>query len=83
MDITLQVPDSIARSLRLPEGEIRQRLQSELALSLYSQSILSLGKAVELSGLSRWEFAGLLGRRGIVRHYGPEELAEDLDYGRG
>jgi hypothetical protein len=45
----LQVPDSVARSLRLPEGEAEDRLRVELAISVYSQDILSFGKACELS----------------------------------
>ena len=83
MSITVQVPDSVARSLRLPEGEVEERLLCELALSLYAQGILSFGKATELSALSRWRFSDLVGRRGIPHHYGPDELAEDLAYGRG
>ena len=83
MSITLQVPDSVARGLRLPEGEAVERLHSELALSLYAQDILSFGKAAELAAVSRYQFADLVARRGIPRHYGPEDLAEDLAYGRG
>jgi len=83
MNITLEIPDSVAKSLRLPEREIEERLLSELAVSLYAQGILSFGKAKELSRISRWSFADLLTRRGIPRHYGPEELAEDAAYGCG
>ena len=83
MSISLTVSDSVVRSLRLPEGEVEERLRCELALSLYAQGILSFGKATELSAISRWQFAGLVARRGIPRHYGPDELAEDLAYGRG
>jgi predicted HTH domain antitoxin len=83
MSITLQVPDSVARSLRLPESEAEERLRCELALSLYAQGILSFGRATELAAISRYQFADLVARRGIPRHYGPEELAEDLAYGRG
>jgi len=83
MSITLQVPDSVARSLRLPEKEAEERLRWELALSLYAQDILSFGKARELAAVSRYQFADLLARRGIARHYGQEELTEDLAYGRG
>lgn len=83
MSITLQVPDSVARSLRLPENEAEQRLRCELALSPYAQGILSFGKATELAAISRYEFAGLVARRDIPRHYGTEELAEDVAYGRG
>jgi hypothetical protein len=34
MSITLTVSDSVARSLRFPEGEVEERLRCELALSL-------------------------------------------------
>ncbi len=83
MSITLEVPDSVVRSLRLPEGEAEARLRSELGLALYAQGILSFGKAVELAGVPRYDFADLAARRGIPRHYGKEELDEDLAYGRG
>ena len=83
MSINLNIPDSVARSLRLPEGEAEQRLRTELALALYAQGILSFGKASELAGLSRYHFSDLVARRGIPRHYGEDELAEDLAYARG
>ena len=83
MSITLQVPDSVARSLRLPESEVEARLRYELALSLYSQGILSFEKATELAEVSRYRFGELVTARDIARHYGVEELAEDLAYGRG
>jgi predicted HTH domain antitoxin len=74
------VPDSVARSLRLPEGEAEERLRSELALALYAQEILPFGKAAQLADVSRYVFADMTTRRGIPRHYGKEELAEDLAY---
>ena len=83
MSITLHIPDSIARSLRTPEGEAEQRLRQELAVALYGRGILSLGKASELAGISRFVFSDLLTQRSIPRHYGDEELTEDLNYARG
>jgi predicted HTH domain antitoxin len=55
----------------------------ELALALYAQGILSFGKAAELARSSRYEFADLLGRREIPRHYTEENFAADLNYARG
>jgi len=66
-----------AQSLRLPEGEAEQRLRSELAVALYAQGILSFGKSSEPASLSRYHFGDLVARRGIPRHYGEAELAED------
>ena len=45
--------------------------------------ILSLGKASELAKMNKIELGLLLGRRGIPRHYGKEDLAQDLKYARG
>lgn len=79
----LDIPESIAHSIRLPEQEIEPRLRTELAVALYAQGILSFGKAAELTGLSRYAFADLIGERNIPRHYGKDDLAHDLDYARG
>jgi predicted HTH domain antitoxin len=83
MSITLHIPDSVARSLRIPESEAEQRLQQELAIALYARGLLSLGKASELAGLTGFLFADILTQREIARHYSEEELTEDLKYARG
>ncbi len=70
MGITLEVPESVASSLRLPEGEAKSRLLRELALSLCAPDVLSFGKASELSGLNRYDF-GRCSAAGIGQ-YGPE-----------
>jgi len=77
------IPDSVARSLRIPEGEAEQRLRQELAVALYARGLLSLGKASELAGTSRFLFSDFLTQRNIPRHYAEEELAEDLKYANG
>ena len=79
----LDIPESIASSLRLPTSEVEPRLRTELAVALYAQGILSFGKATELAGLSRYAFADLIGERNIPRHYTDDDLARDLDYARG
>ena len=82
MPITLQIPDSVASGMRLPEGEIERRLRTELAIALYGQGILSFGKASELASVGRFQFADLLDQRSIGRHYEADELAEDISYAR-
>ena len=83
MNITLHIPDSVARSLRIPEGEAEPRLRQELAAALYAQGLLSFGKAAELAANSRFIFSEFLAQRHIPRHYGQEELTEDLAYADG
>lgn len=82
MSLQLEIPDSVARAMRLPVTNQPKQLLVELALALYTQGILSLGKARELASMSKVEFGLLLGERNIARHYGNEELKDDLDYGR-
>lgn len=53
-------------------------LRRELALTLYAQHRLSLGKARELAGLSLWEFRQWLATRHIEAHYDETDLQDDL-----
>lgn len=80
MGLQLSISDSIVQALRLPEQRIEQELRRELAIALYTQDILSLGKARELAEMDKYEFGQLLSRRNVLRHYGSEELDDDLNY---
>lgn len=83
MGLSLQVPDSVAQAIRLPEKHLQEGLLLELAVALYAREVLSFGKARELAGTTRQAFAQALGQRGVARHYGQEELEDDLIYARG
>ena len=80
MSLQLEIPDSVIQVMRLPEKRLREELLVELAVALYAQEALSFGTATELCGLTRQEFGRVLGKPDVVRHYGPEELTDDLAY---
>ncbi|NER92945.1 MAG: UPF0175 family protein [Symploca sp. SIO1B1] len=80
MGLQISISDSILQAIRLPEQRIEQELLQELAIALYTQDILSFGKARELAQMDKYEFGQLLGRREVVRHYSIEELDDDLIY---
>jgi predicted HTH domain antitoxin len=44
----------------------RPHLRIEAAIQLYKEEQVTLGRAAEMAGLSRWEFRDLLADRGIV-----------------
>jgi predicted HTH domain antitoxin len=71
----LDIPQDLLDSSRLSLEDLKQ----ELALALYAQGRLSLGKAREFAGLSLFEFRQLLAFRRIPARYAEEELAEDLE----
>lgn len=81
--VQLEIPEEVVRALKLPPKEVQRELCKEPALALYERGVLSLGKARELAGMTRWQFHELLGQRRIARHYTEEDLAEDLTYARG
>jgi predicted HTH domain antitoxin len=71
---TIEVPQDILDSARLTADE----LKLELAIYLYAQKRLSIGKARELANLSLWAFRQQLAARGIAPHYTQVDLEADL-----
>ena len=71
---TLEISQDILDSARLTLND----LKVEIAVSLYAQDRLSVGKAHELAGMSLWEFRQLLGSRRISPHYDLDDLEQDL-----
>ncbi len=70
----LEIPQDVLDSSRLSIPE----LQVEMAVYLYAQRRLSIGKARELADMSLWEFRQLLASRRISPHYDVDDLAEDI-----
>lgn len=77
MNVTLDIPDEILATLPAAPPERAARLLLELAAALYAKGTVSLAQGAAMAGLSRMDFGWELGERGIARHYGEEELAED------
>ncbi|HXF63911.1 MAG TPA: UPF0175 family protein [Caldilineaceae bacterium] len=74
MTITIEIPDDILDSARLTAPEIKR----ELAVYLYAQGRLSVGKARELAEMSLWDFRRLLAERKIPVHFDEDDLAQDV-----
>ncbi|MBW2737375.1 MAG: UPF0175 family protein [Deltaproteobacteria bacterium] len=71
---TIEISQDILDSARLTVND----LKVEIAISLYSQGRLSVGKARELCGMSLWEFRQLLASRRISPHYDVDDFKDDL-----
>lgn len=70
----LEIPQDVLDAARMTPAE----LKVELAVHLYAQGKLSIGKARELAGMSLWEFRQLLAARRIPPHYDVSDLHEDI-----
>lgn len=72
--VNVQVPQDILDSSRLSIAE----LKVELAVHLYSQRHLSIGKARKLAEMPLWEFRQMLASRHISPHYDETDLEQDV-----
>jgi predicted HTH domain antitoxin len=68
----------------MASGETRDPADDDLASAIgqYVLGEISLGKAADTVGMSRWEFEDLLEETGFTALYGPrstQELREEVD----
>jgi len=78
MKITVEIPESIANDLKLPEAQVDSAIRKELAYALYGRGIASLGLARRLAEVSKWEFLRELQARSIPRQFDDTEWDEEL-----
>lgn len=63
--ITVDFPADILLALNETEAELKENIKTSLAMRLYRLQKLTIGKAAQLSGLSRFEFETLLSENEI------------------
>lgn len=72
--MTLNIPALSGDESGLTESDLRQ----DLALTLYQQEKVSLGKAAQIAGLDRWAFQALMKERGGCLNYDVDDLHHDV-----
>ncbi|MFA4646597.1 UPF0175 family protein [Pyrococcus kukulkanii] len=60
------------------ETELPKLVKVYLTIELYREGIVSLGKAAEIAGVSKWEMMEILASKGIPLQYSEEDLREDV-----
>jgi predicted HTH domain antitoxin len=69
--------EAVKEALRLLFAS-RPQLNVEAAIQLYREGQVTLGRAAEIAGITRWEFETLLADRGIVR-FVSSDPADELE----
>jgi len=82
MQVVVQIPDELESLLAGTLEAVQARVRLDLALNYYREGVLSLGKAAEMSGVSRLEFERVLGERGVARNYSTMDADRDLQWAR-
>lgn len=77
--ITVDLPSNFPLNVKVSEAEMPAFIKKILAVELYREGKLSLGKATELAGFtSKWEMFTLLDSKGVALWYSVEDVDEDL-----
>lgn len=83
MQVEVHLPDDVAAQWGSDPEVARARLQLELGLHLYASRQVSIGRAAEISGVSRGDFERVLASSGVVRNYSASDLEDDLAWAQG
>ncbi|MFB2891555.1 UPF0175 family protein [Aerosakkonemataceae cyanobacterium BLCC-F50] len=73
--MSVVIPDDILQAAGMSEAELKR----EIAIMLFQQDKISIGKARSLAGMNLIEFQHEIARRGICIHYDVEDFQEDLE----
>jgi predicted HTH domain antitoxin len=80
VEVKLEVPDFLVSTIDISKDKLEGYIRQTLAVELYREGKLSLGKAKELAGLAnKWEMIQLLNSRGVSLDYSAEDAAADLE----
>lgn len=72
--MSITIPQEYLTAAGMTEKDIKL----EIALIFYQRKVISLGKASQLAGISRWDFQQKMKFRKIPVNYDVNELMEDV-----
>jgi len=78
MNVTVEIPDSLVRSLRAAGADIPRRVLEALALEEYKSGRLTEAELRQAMGFqTRYELDGFLKQHQVWLDYGEEDLARE------
>lgn len=78
--IPVDVPSDVIVALNESEKELKNHFQIAIALMLFQEGKLTLGKAIQVSGLTRFEFEKSLSKNKIsISALNIDQIISDVD----
>ncbi len=78
--ISIDIPADIFLALNETENELKQRIMVELAIRLYKLKKLTIGKAAQISGLSRLQFETILSENEVpISNLTIDDVINDIE----
>ncbi len=79
MQITIEIPEDVARQMEAKWGNLRQRTLETLAVEGYRSGVITAGQVRRMLNLScRYEVDGFLKERGAYLDYTEADLEQDI-----
>ena len=80
MELTVQIPDELARRMGASGGDLSRRALEALALEEFKSGRISKPELRRLLGFgTRYELDGFLKSHGVYEHYTIEDFEKDRD----
>lgn len=78
--VAIDVPADVLVALNESEEELKMHFQISIAMMLFQEGKLTLGKAIQLAGVSRFEFEKSLARNKIpISGLSIEQIRADVE----
>lgn len=77
--VSVDIPRELIYIFKIQEKDLSKAVRESLAIELYREGKISMGKAAEIAEVSRWEMFDLLGRKKIPMQYHPEDFKQDME----
>lgn len=78
--IPISIPSEVMLTLNTSEQELQSHVRTSFAVMLFKEGKTTLGKAIQISGLSRELFEGVLAKNRIsISDLDYEQIQEDIN----
>jgi predicted HTH domain antitoxin len=76
--VSVDLPRELIRILKIREKDFSRAVLESIAVELYREGLISLGKAAEIARVSKWEMYEVLTAKKVPIQYYPEDLKQDI-----
>jgi predicted HTH domain antitoxin len=79
MQVTVEIPEIIARRLAEKNSDVSHGVLETIVVEAVRDGVISAGKAAEMLDVSRYEVDGILKRAGVYLGYTVQDLERDRE----
>ncbi len=77
--LSVDLPRDLINIFKIREKEFPHKIRETLAVELYREGLISIGKAAEIAKVTIWEMQEILAQRKIPLNYYSEDLETDIN----